>query len=365
MGASPWHRESCSDGRNYMLAANVYTRYEDEKAIIGQTKGLLPKYLMVETAIRITLDTPLANPEKVTIAIPFEPPSDALLDNIASLMTKSMVGYYLSADPRSTHYGMSNLVMEGNDNSLVRRELEKLLNKFETREDIAGRCLKNIRFVATNAPEKVGENSFFDTVNEGMDIHIGYRLSTVGKNVENKTSFLPISAGKEIIDQVYYNLEQVLHHNFATYDENADGALKITDTLIFKEIAAIINRAKNKTNTRKKLLNNVQFTTVFTEDPKLLYGSLAGDHIYDPLNRVYEETIKEASDRSRELFVSCMLRATEITSASADLSKIGLVEKTVVPGRPEEVSEPAAEPAVKSSAISAGLSLKKDSFEEL
>lgn len=374
MNGSPWHRESCKPGREYQLAANIHIKYDDQERIISRIIDALKQYIKVDAAVRLNVDTPLSEPARAILAIPFDADIELILSNFASTIFQSLMGYYISADPKTSHFGIANSLIEGDINSLVRREIEKLFQQFRTRDDMAGRLLRNVRLVADNIPE-AGSIYFTETLQKGLDIHIGYRLIAFGDNLMSSQMFIPITAGKELIDMVYYNLEQIIHHNFVAYDEAGDNYLKVTDVLIYKELVSLIERAKKKENTRKKILNNLQFTTVFTEDPVQLYGAKIGDALYDTINRVQQDKLSASSDRSRELFATCMIRATEITTSGIDVDTLEFEEKpTHVPAPPEDfnnIKVPAREEKKEeekvetTTGIKEKLSIQRDSFQEL
>ena len=377
MNGSIWHRESCNPGREYQLARNIHIKYDDRDTIISRIIDQIKGYLKIETAVRLTIDTPLCAPEKAIIAIPFDnAENDRLLANFATTIYQSMMGYYISAEPKTTHFGIANLIIEGKVNSLIRREMEKLFYQYQNRDDLAGRLLRNVSVKSDNL-EAPGDNYLFDTIHQGMDIHVGYRVLAFGESINDASMFIPLREGKEIIDRVYYNMEQMIHHNFVSYDESGDGYLKVTDTLVFKELSSILKRCRIKQNTRKKLLNNLKFTTVFTEDPALLYGAEIGDSLYDTINNVFESELQTASQRSREMLSTCMIRATEITNLGIDISKLTLGSgKTYVPSRPTSpetsnigVNLKKRTPVVKSKgekeSIKDRLTLRRDAFQEL
>lgn len=380
MSESIWHRESCNPGREYQLARNIHIKYDDQDTIISRIVEALKQYVSVEAAVRLVIDTELCSPERAVIAVPFEANEDLIMANFAATMYHSLMGYYVSGEPKSSHFGLSNLVIEGQVNSLVRRELEKLFTQFQSRDDIAGRLLRNVKFDIEDAPAS-GDNYMQETLKKGLDIELGFRLVAYGPQINAGTIFVPVTDGAGIVDRVYYNLEQIIHQNFVAYDESGDDYLKVTDTLIFKELSQILSRAKSKENTRKKILDNLVFSTIFTEDPTQLHGALIGDSLYDTINKIQEEKLQEASQRSRELFASCMIRSAEMTTQDMDLAELQLSEGTkYVPNRPsksevrvpereavreeQKVAEPVGAPAEKSG-IADRLSIQRDTFQEL
>ncbi len=336
MPHSIWHRDSCGVGRHYLLSNEVQVRFDDEDAIIKTIVKELEPNLFVEPALRLVLDSPKVNPERLILSIPCHSDRKKIFYNFAKEVYHSLQGYYISADPRSTHYGISNMLMEGKINNFLKREMERLIEQVRTRPDIAARISTGVSIQTEHPVPAAGTNFLTDTVKEALNIYVGYRFHAHGEGINHTQVFLPMEEGSELIDLVYYNLEQLLNQNLATYDEVGSSYLKVSDTLVYKELELTLQRAKAKENTRKKILNNVQFNLIFSEDPKKEYGEAAGDYVYDMLNRVQDEKIKEATRLSSELFASVMLKNQEIVS----MNKTSIVGKTAkgvkVPKPPEK-----------------------------
>ncbi|MGK0290105.1 MAG: hypothetical protein ACI86H_001560, partial [bacterium] len=337
MGASIWHQDACGPGRGFQLAKNVHIKYDDAETIISRIVEGLKQYIKIECAVRFTVDSPISESERAIIALPYQSQEDLLLFNLATLIFQNMKSYYNSADPKNSHFGYANAVIEGDMNSLFRRELESVLLQCQHRPDMAGQLLRSLEFVADDAPA-VGENYMQDTLKEGLDIHVGYRLVTYSKEINRMNIFIPVEAGSEVIDRVYYNLEQIIQQNFIAYDETGEGYLKVTDTLIFKELVQTLRRAKQKENTRKKIINDLVFSTIFTNDPSELYGEKIGDNFYDTLNKVHQDYMRYHTDRSRELVSAGMIRTTEITHNGTEVETLHMEDsgKTYVPEKPDE-----------------------------
>lgn len=339
MSNSIWQRESCNPGRRYMLGKDPFVKFDDQEEIISTIKEGLREFIHSEAAVRLTLDTPLSNPERVTIAIPFEADQELIVSNFAAVIYQSFMGYYISGEPQTSHFGITNLIIEGKFNSLLRREMEKLISQFQNRNDMAGRLLKNVEVKSQISVPKPGNCFLADTIKKGLDIHVGYRVVMTGENVNYSKLFLPLSAGQEIIDHVYYNLEQILHHNFVSYDETGDSYLNINDTLVFKDLEAILRRAKSKELTRNKILNNLQFNAFITkEDQSDLQSQLMGDRLYDYLNNIQDTKLKETTNQSRILFQSYTeesLNVTEKPQALVEKSKKEVEEEPQKPAEPQ------------------------------
>lgn len=322
MQKSEWHRQIAGPGRQYMMPRYVYSKYDDAENIVQRIDEMLREFIHIEPAIRIIVDSPYAESERVMLAIPYESHYDEVIHRLAEMVYQSLIGYYFNADPKTNHFGISNYVLEGNFNSLLVRELEKFMTQFQRREDIAGRAVRDIEMVY-ESETAAGENFLKEVLIDGLDITLGFRMTIFGRQVHSNTIFIPIDVGLSVIDQVYYNLEQVIMQNFATYDEQNDtDYLKMSNTLIYKEVVSLLKRSKNKEVTRKKLLNDLKFPTSLTDDMSHLYGRLIGDTLYDTLNHVNEDRVRAARDRSRDLYNAFMIKATEITNNAVDVSKL-------------------------------------------
>ncbi|MBU2644305.1 hypothetical protein KKI24_06310 [bacterium] len=337
MSESIWQRSECGPGRAYMLGTEPYVKFDDQETIITAIKDILKKYINIKTAVRLTLDTQLSNPERAIIAIPFESDDDQLLTNFAQILYQSLMGYYISADPHTSHFGIANLLLEGKLNSLLKREIELLLNRLQNRPDMAGRLLNNVELINKVPVPKTGDVFLAETIRKGLDIHIGYRIFVTGSDINYTKIFLPIRGGQDIIDHIYYNLEQILHHNFVTYDETGDRYLAINETLIFKDLEATLKRAKSKEMTRNKILNNLQFNTIATKEIVPELEMLAGDSLYDFLNHIQDTKLQNATEQSRELYVSYLQEAVhslnEVLGEEAEVPEEAVTAEASTPAR--------------------------------
>jgi len=312
MSESIWQRSDCSPGRAYMLGTDPYVKFDDQETIIEAIKETLRGFLNIKTAVRLTLDTELSNPERAILAVPFQSSDDQILTNFAQLLYQSVLGYYISAEPQSSHFGIANLLLEGKLNSLYKREAEKLLAQLQERPDMAGRLLNNVELVSKVPVPKPGDIYLSETIKKGLDIHIGYRIFIAGSDINYTKVFLPIASGQDIIDHIYYNLEQILHHNFITYDETGVGYLSVSETLIFKDLEATLQRAKSKEITRNKILNNLQFNTIEKEKIAPELEMLDGDSLHDLLNQIQDTKLQKATEQSRELYVTYLREAAHV-----------------------------------------------------
>ena len=309
MSESIWQRSDCSPGRNYMLGTDPYVKFDDQETIIESIKESLRSFLHIKAAVRLTLDTELSNPERAIIAVPLQADDEQILSNFAQLLYQSVLGYYLSAEPRSSHFGIANVLLEGKLNSLYKREAEKLMGQLQERPDMAGRLLSHVEMVNKVPVPKPGDLFLSETIKKGLDIHIGFRIFIAGSDINYTKIFLPIEGGQDIIDHVYYNLEQILHHNFVTYDETGERYLSLSETLIFKDLEATLKRAKSKEITRNKILNNLQFSTIEKRKIAPDLEMLDGDSLLDLLNQIQDTKLQKATEQSRELYVTYLREA--------------------------------------------------------
>ena len=119
-----------------------------------------------------------------------------------------------------------------------------------------------------------------------LDIHLGVRIYNRGEGINRVTLFLPITAGDAAMDRIYYNLEHIIHQNLVAYDELHDHYLPVSAELIGRELETTIVRAREKENTRKKIINGLKFHTVLMEDPSQINHISLADLYYDKLNRI-------------------------------------------------------------------------------
>lgn len=337
-----WQRETCSPGREYMLGTDPYIKYDDKQDIIAKLTANLKEFIHAEPAVRITLDAPTVNSGRTILAIPYESDQDKILVNFASIIYQTLMGYYISAEPKSSHFGIANLTIEGNTTSLLRREMEKLIDYFQNRSDIAGRLLKDVNITGKYQVPEPGDVFLSDTIKKGLDIHIGYRIFALGESVNCTRIFLPLNAGQDIINHVYYNIERILHQNFITYDENSEEYLKITESLVFKELESLIYRSQSKDMTRKKIINNLQFNTVFTPQVEESNATQVEFHdkLYDLLNQIQDEKYKTVVQNSRDLYTSFLQQnvATEVKVPVKNIVETS-APKAVISGTDEPPGE--------------------------
>ncbi|MDX2471871.1 MAG: hypothetical protein QNL04_14975 [SAR324 cluster bacterium] len=355
MTQSVWHREDCGPGRQYILGheTNKSDRFKPEAEVIQTILEDIKGYLVVEPAIRLVLDSAKVNPERVVLALPAEGAKDQVMENFAAELYRSLLGYYLGSSPKSSHYGISQVVMEGNVNNFVRREAERLFGQMASRPDMASRVLENAEFGSSLTVGESGTNHLTETVTKALNIYVGYRLHLHGEGINKNQMFIPLEGGQNIIDLVYYNLEQIVNQNFLSYDETGNSYLQITEGLVFKELECLLQRSKDKENTRKKILTNIEYNLVFSTNPRAEFNENAGDHFYDVINHVEDEKLKESTKLSSELYATVVTKSKELLDLGISSGKsTGITpgKSTKVPAPPEKVKVEAKAPPAKEKA---------------
>ncbi|MDH4120161.1 MAG: hypothetical protein OEV94_00430 [Deltaproteobacteria bacterium] len=310
MRPSTWELEQRGAGRTYQLPKDLVIKYEDRTPILEFIMPQLKDFVKLESSVRLVLDSPYVNGNVTTIAVPFEGEDDTIYRNLALMVAEQLWGYYLSADPQGTHHGLSNLVFDGGVTNLIRRETEKFLTMIRTRNDMAARLMNGYTMACeTDSFEK--DVFLKHVVKDSLNIHLGVRMYTYGLGVNRVTSFLPIADGGDAVDRVYYNLEHIIHQNLVAYDELHPHALPVSEELILRELESVLDRARSKQNTRLKVINGLKLHTVLLDDASAIQSKDAADMYYDKIYRV--DLMEEASQRSRDMFATSLIRSTEIT----------------------------------------------------
>ena len=360
MTATAWELQQRGPGRTYNLPKEQIIRFDDAQPIIEAIQTQLKSFIQLDTSVRLVLDSEYCAPAQAIISVPFEGESDAIYANLANIIYQQMWGYYLSANPKTTHHGLTNLVFEGNVTSLVRREAEKFLSVLSSRHDIMARVMRNYHMACDMAPF-TRDVYMKATTSNFLNIHLGVHMFTHGFGVQRINVFMPIEGGGEAIDRIYYNLEHIIHQNFVSYDENHQHYLPVSEELITREVESLLKRATQKQNTRMKLINGLKMHTVLLEDPSQIHHASLADLYYDKINRV--DLLEEAGQRSRDMFASALIRSTEITSAAINIEGLKL-EQQVYLDRPSAAAQPtqkAAAPQQERVAVS----VHKDGLSEL
>lgn len=315
MTETSWNIAQRGPGRLYQQPKDlvVNEKFDASDEYIATIAENLKGFLKLETSVRFLLDSPGTHRITSVISVPFEGEQDTIYKNLATLIYQQLWGYYLAADPKSTHHGLTTLVLEGHENSLVRRETEKFLDLITSRNELGGRAMRNYR-MACDVPPLNRDVYLKQVMNKVMDIHLGVRFYTYGEGVQRKTIFMPIDGGDDAIDRIYYNLEHIIHQTFVTYDEIHDHYLPVSEELVFRELEGVLTRALRKDNTRKRIINGLKLHTVLLQDASMNNHVSLADFYYDKLNRI--DLLDEAAQRSREMFSTALIRSTEITQAA-------------------------------------------------
>jgi hypothetical protein len=336
---SSLHIAKRGPGRYYYCPPDVVLKYSEVDALVERIAANLRVFLQIESSVRLMTDGEIVNPVTSVLSVPFHGDNDRIYFNLARLIYDQLWAYYISADPKGTHHGLTNLVMDGHETSLIRRETEKLLNLVTYRTDLCARLILGYR-MDCEVPPLNRDVYMRDSVKDFMDVELGVRLYTYGEAINRATVFLPYGEKTgEAIDRIYYNMEHIIHQNLVAYDELHDHYLPVSTELIVRELEATLVRARQKGNTRKKIINGLKFHTVLLDDPSNIYDRSIADLYYDKINRI--DLLDEAAQRSRELFSTALIRSAEITS-DANVKVDGLpMEQHVYLERPQAAGAPA------------------------
>jgi len=336
---STFHLPKHGPGRFYYCPPELVVKYWEVNTIVEAIAGHLKNFLQLESSVRLLTDSPIANPTTTVIAVPFEEDADRIYSNLAKLIYDQLWGYYLSSDPKSTHHGLTNLVFEGNETSLIRRETEKFMQLMTYRTDLAARVMLGYT-MQCEVPPINRDTYMHDALHDHLEVELGVRFFTHGEGVNRLTVFIPYGdKTAEAIDRVYYNIEHIIHQNLVAYDELHDHYLPISSELVVREMEATLVRARQKGNTRKKIINGLKLHTVLLQDPAMIYHRSLADLYYDKINRI--DLLEEASQRSRELFSTALIRSTELTlDAKVDVNSLRVEERVYIE-RPKAEGQPA------------------------
>ena len=336
--ALEWHTTPKSPGRLYQCANDLIPRYDEIQHIVDRIRANLKNFMQLETTVRLLVDDNLTNPVTTVISVPFEGDFDKIYENLGLIIFQQAWGYYLSADPKGTHHGLTNLVFDGNETSLIRRETEKFLGMLAYRNDLAYRVMKDFH-MACEMDEFPRDIYFRETASRFLDIHLGVRMYTHGEGINRTTVFLPISVGKEAIDRIYYNLENIITNNLVAFDETHDHFLPVSEELLRREMESLLDRAKKNGNTRKKIIHGLTMDTVLLEDPTMIHHINLVDLYYDKINRI--DLLDEASARSRDLYNANLIRGAEITNPITKVESLKMEERVYIDRNTAVGAEPA------------------------
>jgi hypothetical protein len=335
--ATTWHSRECGLGRLYQCPEDLIPRYEEVQHIVDHIRTNLKAFLQLETAVRLLLDGEHVNPVTTIISVPFEGDQDKVYENLGLIIFQQIWGYYLAADPKGTHHGLTNLVFDGNETAMLRRETEKFLRVLPSRNDLAHRVMSGYR-MACEMPPFERDVYLKETTSKYLDMHLGVRMYTWGEGTNRVTMFLPIKEGKEAIDRIYYNIEHIIHQNLVAYDETHDHYLPVSEELVLRELENVLVRSRRKGNTRKKIINGLTMNTVLMEDPTMIHHISLADLYYDKLNRI--DLLDEAAARSVDMFNTNLIRSTEIAMSVTDVTKLKLEDRVYIDRATAVGSEP-------------------------
>ncbi len=315
-------------GSVYIRPEDYTPRYEEHEPIISSIANNIRNFFQVETTLRLVVEGPLANKQITVISVPFEGTDDVAYNEMAGIVFDQLWGYYVSVNPRTTHHGLTHLVFDGNETSLVRREIEKFLALLPHRTDLSHRVMKNYRMEHETTPFE-RDSYMKESISKVLTMHLGVRMYTFGYGVNRQNLFLPIHGGKNALERIYYNLEHIIHQNLVAYDETHDHCLPVSEELVFRELEGILDRARKKVNTRRKIIDGLKVRTVLIDDPANIHTTQLADLYYDKINRI--DLLDEASARSRDLFATSLIRSSEMINESLDTSQLKLETQKYVP----------------------------------
>ncbi len=270
------------------------TAYDKKEETIALLTEYLRSILQIEPAVQLSLVTPLCNAERSILAIPFELDRDSVLRGFAQELCQRLSVFRFPIDPKTSLPASADPTLEDRAVSVLRRETEELLLFFRSWPDTPGEHFKNVPITGRYEVPKPGKGVLSKTIRKGLDIRVGYRIVSRGGDTNRFCLFFPLKTGKKIIDYVYYNIANILHHNFIAYDESSDSYLTITEPLVFKEIETLLRRSKKKEVTRRRMLDGLQYNTMFASKPQIDPVS-AHDSLYDPINQIQNESMVERS----------------------------------------------------------------------
>jgi hypothetical protein len=238
-------------------------KFEDSKSLILKIAKNLKPIVSIDTVVRLMMDTNKTAANSGLLTVPFKIDCDIVYHNIARLLYDSFIAYYLKNNPNTSHFGLASTALEGSTTSLLFRKTERLIKLASNREDIAGKFIRGVMF-SVEAPETDSPMPVFtETLVKGLDIHLGLDIAIYGASLNYGRIFIPIQEGGKVIEKIYHNLEQMIQQKLITYDEVNDKYLKISESLLFKEVEEIVTRLRYKTNTRRKLLADLKANTVY------------------------------------------------------------------------------------------------------
>ena len=232
-----------------MMNQTCSQTFIDQAELIEAIEAVVESCLQIEINARLTLDYQQIAPYRTFLIIPQEPDKNVIISNLARLLELTITPYISKARPGDVLFDVKKALGSNYFDQLVKAEIKKAFKLIEVRKDLAGRILNHttpIKEIQSSTPQLA---QFLDTIQKGMDIHLGFKLFFQGNDFINHQLFLPVSTGSSIISQIYTNIEKVLIQNFAVFDEMGDRRIPITEGLIFKELLGVLIRISKKPKT--------------------------------------------------------------------------------------------------------------------
>ncbi|MBT4286180.1 MAG: hypothetical protein HOD92_02495 [Deltaproteobacteria bacterium] len=252
-----WQKTHTGIGRDYLFGKDIQANFEDSEEIFNNLVTEVIDTIQVQAVVRFLLDGVSSQPEQSFIPTPFVVDNLKITENLSSLLLQTVMNYYISANHNSSHFGITNTILEKKQNSFIKREIETLLKKIQERPDLSGRILKDVRIAPIHEFHIQHPFRFKEIIQKNLNIHIGCQIQINGNAINHNRIFLPFQTNSGILNCLYYNLEHIITQNLVSFSESSDQYLKITDRTILRELESTISRLKVKVNTRKKLLKDL------------------------------------------------------------------------------------------------------------
>jgi len=263
MTYSDWQKTDTGTGRDYLLGKDIQPNFEDSEGILENIVTEVSDTIQVQAVVRFLLDGFSSHPEQSFIPTPFIVDHLKVAGNLSDLLLQTVMKYYISANPKSSHFGIANTILEKKKNSFIKREIETLLKKIQERPDLSGRILKDVQIAPIQEFHIQHPFRFKAIIQKNLNIHIGCQIQINGNAINHNRIFLPFRTNSGILNCLYYNLEHIITQNLVSFSESSDQYMKITERTILKELESTIGRLKVKVSTRKKLLKDLVFPDQF------------------------------------------------------------------------------------------------------
>ena len=319
---------------NTMMNQTCVQTFIEQTELIEAIETVIERCLQIEINARLTLDYQHIAPFRTFLTIPYDPDQNTIISNLARLLELTITPYIAKARPGDVLFDVKKTLHSSYFEQLVKSEIKKAFNLIEVRKDLAGRVLSQvapIKEIQTSTPQLA---QFIDTIQKGLDIHLGFKLFFQGNEFINQQLYLPVSGGNSIIGQIYTNIEKILIQNFSVFDEMSDRRIPITEGLIFKELLGVLTRISKKPKTRKKILKNIDnlqdielFETVSEKEDLVLTKETTTSLINDD---------KLDSAAEEEILIGNSAKRDRISSNTEDL---GLDDPVIVDPPQPEISD--------------------------